>query len=705
MPHAPTLQSFIAGRWIGQHGAQVLRSAIDGHEIARTHEERPDFAEAVEHGRRQGVSGLMALDFQQRAQRLKALALYLSERKEQLYAISHHSGATRTDSWIDIEGGIATLSAYAALATSEMPSGRVLHEGPPIALGKQGQWMGTHILVPRDGLAVHINAFNFPVWGLLEKFAPCFLAGMPCIAKPASATAYLCEVLVRLIDASQILPPGSLQLILGRTGDLMDRLREGDVVTFTGSADTALQLRSHPNVLRRSVLFNAEADSLNSAILGPEVKPGQPEWDLMVREVVREMTVKAGQKCTAIRRVMVPQQHLDAMTEAIRNKLASVRIGDTRIAEVTMGALASASQREDVIHQIERLRGDCEIVLDRAQGHAPLGEGLNLDTMMSPVLLRCLRPDAASMLHSIEAFGPVSTLMPYEDLDHAVALAARGCGSLVASLYTHHPGHAAAAVEAMAAWHGRLAVIDRDAAGESTGHGSPLPMLKHGGPGRAGGGEELGGLRAVKSYMQRSAVQASPRILSAITAEYVRGAPLIECEVHPFRKTFEDLEIGHSLLTHRRTVTEADIVAFGGISGDYFYMHFDEEAAKASQFGKRIAHGYFVLSAAAGLFVHPPPGPVLANYGIDTLRFVKPVAIGDTIQARLTCKRKIDKPSRKPGEPAQGVVAWDVQVSNQHGELVASYDILTLVSRKAPAAGPEHAESSPGSQPKPAEPR
>lgn len=680
------MQHWIGGHWLDCDEGAPIASAMLDVEVASLPASIAPMEEAVHAARLHGRSALGQLDFARRGQMLRALAKHLLEHKEILYAWSFHTGATRKDSWIDIEGGIATLSAYAALAASELPSGRILHEGPPIALGKQGHWMGTHILVPREGVAVHINAFNFPVWGLLEKFAPCFLAGMPCVAKPASATAYLSEVLVRLIDASQILPRGSLQLILGPTGDLLDRLCEGDVVTFTGSADTALRLRSHPNILRRSVVFNAEADSLNSAILGPDVEPGTAEWDLMVREVVREMTVKAGQKCTAIRRVMVPRKHLDAMTQALSARLAAVRIGDSRLAEVTMGALASAAQREDVASQIARLRDDCELAFDAGAGASPLGEGLNLGAMMGPVLLRCAQPDAASTLHAVEAFGPVSTLMPYEDLDHAVALAARGCGSLVASLYSHNTRDAARAVEAMAAWHGRLAVIDRDAASESTGHGSPLPMLKHGGPGRAGGGEELGGLRAVKSYMQRAAVQASPRIMAAITGEYVRGAPVIDSELHPFRRTFEDLQVGHSLLTHRRTVTEADIVAFGGISGDYFYMHFDEEAARASPFGKRIAHGYFVLSAAAGLFVHPSPGPVLANYGVDTLRFVKPVAIGDTIQARLTCKRKIDKTSRKPGEAAQGVVAWDVQVSNQHGELVASYDILTLVSKREQAS-------------------
>lgn len=678
----PTLQSFIAGRWIGSQGATVLRSALNGQPLSRTHEERVDFAEAVDHGRREGNKSLAALDFQQRAQRLKALALYLAERKEQLYALSHHSGATRADSWVDIEGGNATLFSYAGIGSRELPSGNVVHEGPAMPLGKLGQFAGTHILVPRGGLAVHINAFNFPIWGMLEKFAPCFLAGMPCVVKPATATSYLTEAVVRLMDESGLLPAGSLQLVIGSTGDLLDRLQGQDVVTFTGSADTAAKLRVNANLVRHSVPFTAEADSLNCAILAPDVAPGDPEFELYIKEVVREMTTKAGQKCTAIRRAIVPRRHLDAVAEGIRSRLAKVVVGDPSLEGVRMGALASHEQQQDVTERLQMLLHSCDLLFGARDGFAPRGEGVEEGAFFAPTLLQARDPHADGGAHDIEAFGPVSTLMAYDDLDEALALAARGKGSLVASLVTHNPATAAKAAPAIAAWHGRLLILDRDAAAESTGHGSPLPQLKHGGPGRAGGGEELGGLRAVKHYLQRAAVQGSPTMLSAVTGEFVRGAKVIETEVHPFRRYFQEVQIGESLLTHRRTVTEADLVNFGCLSGDHFYMHFDEIAAKNSQFGKRIAHGYFVLSAAAGLFVYPGEGPVLANYGLDNLRFINPVGIGDSIRARLTCKRKIDQGKASPLGDPQGVVAWDVEVTNQHDEVVASYDILTLVVKR-----------------------
>ena len=681
MTQAPILQSHITGRWIGSRPAAALASAIDGRTVYHTHEESVDFAEAVAHARRTGGPALLALDFQQRALRLRALAKLLTEHKEELYAISAHSGATRADSWIDIEGGAGTLFAYAGVGANEMPSGNLVHEGPAMSLGKLGSFAGTHILVPRRGVAVHINAFNFPVWGLLEKFAPTFLAGMPCIAKPASSTSYLTQACVRIMLESGLLPEGSLQLVIGGTGDLLDRLDGQDIVTFTGSADTAAKLRGHANVLRQGIPFNAEADSLNCAILAPEVSPDDPEFDLFVKEVHREMTVKAGQKCTAIRRAIVPRRHLEAVAAKLRDRLANSVVGDPAVEGVKMGALASMAQLRDVAARVAELARGNTIIFGERDGFTPRGAGAAGGAFYSPTLLLCQTPDPGAAVHEIEAFGPVSTLMPYDDIDQAVALAALGRGSLVASLVTKDPKFAAQVAPQVAAWHGRLHVLDRESAAESTGHGSPLPLLKHGGPGRAGGGEELGGVRAVHHYLQRAAVQGSPTMVAAITGEYVRGAKVNESEVHPFRRWFEDLAIGDSLLTHRRTVSEADIANFGGISGDYFYMHFDEIAAKDTQFGKRIAHGYFVLSAAAGLFVYPGVGPVLANYGLDTLRFVKPVGIGDTIQARLTCKRKIDKPPRKD-QPAQGVVAWDVQVTNQQGEMVASYDILTLVLKR-----------------------
>jgi len=678
----PVLQSHIGGHWLGREPATTLHSAVNGRAVAATHAEAIDFGEATLHARQVGVPALLALDFQQRAERLKALAKFLNEHKEALYAGSAHTGATRSDGWIDIEGGTGTLFAYAGFGAAELPSGNLWHEGPALALGKKGGFAGTHILVPRGGVAVHINAFNFPVWGLLEKFAPSFLAGMPCIAKPATATSYLTEACVRLMLESGLLPPGSLQLVIGGTGDLLDRLEENDVVTFTGSADTAARLRTNANLVRRSVPFNAEADSLNCAILAPDVMPNQEEFELFVKEVAREMTVKAGQKCTAIRRAIVPRAQLDAVATRLRARLAKVVVGDPANEAVRMGALASLAQRSDVAERVAQLAAGNELIYGESDGFAPVGEGVAEGAFFAPTLLLCRKPQDDKAVHEVEAFGPVCTLMPYDELDEALALAARGRGSLVGTLVTYDPATAARAIPLAAMHHGRLLVLDREAAAESTGHGSPLPGLKHGGPGRAGGGEELGGLRAVKHYLQRCAVQGSPTMLAAVTREYVRGAQVIESEVHPFRRHFEDLHIGESLLTHRRTVTEADIVAFGGISGDYFYMHFDAVAAAESPFGKRIAHGYFVLSAAAGLFVSPAPGPVLANYGLDSLRFVKPVAIGDTIRARLTVKRKTDRRRQGPDGVGQGVVTWDVEVTNQQGEVVASYDILTLVAKR-----------------------
>jgi oxepin-CoA hydrolase / 3-oxo-5,6-dehydrosuberyl-CoA semialdehyde dehydrogenase len=682
--HTPTtLQSLIAGRWLGTEAHQPLHGALDNALIYHTHADRIDFGEALAYARKTGIPALMKLDFQKRAQLLKALALYLMERKEELYAVSHLTGATRPDSWVDVEGGIGTLFAYASMGGRELPSSNVLHEGPAMALGKRGGFAGTHILVPRGGVAVHINAFNFPIWGLLEKFAPSFLAAMPCIAKPATATSYLTHAVVRMMMESNLLPQGCLQLVIGSTGDLLDRLGGFDAVTFTGSAATAAKLKSTPNLISESVPFTAEADSLNAAILGPDVTPDDEEFDLFVKEVAREMTGKAGQKCTAIRRVIVPERLADAVGERLRARLAKIVVGNPQVEGVRMGALASKEQQRDVAERVELLARGNEVLFGARDGFAPVGAGCGDGAFFAPTLLLCRNASANAAVHDIEAFGPVSTIMTYGDIDEALDLAARGKGSLVTTLATKDPLIAAHAVPVAAASHGRVLILDREAAVDSTGHGSPLPQLKHGGPGRAGGGEELGGIRAVKHFLQRAAVQGSPTMLAAVTGEYVRGAAVKESDLHPFRRHFEDLEIGHSLLTHRRTVSEADIVNFGGISGDYFYMHFDEIAAKDTQFGRRIAHGYFVLSAAAGLFVSPAPGPVLANYGLDNLRFVAPVAIGDTIRARLTCKRKVDRNRTDEQGRGQGVVAWDVQVTNQHDELVASYDILTLVQKRA----------------------
>ena len=676
------LKSFIAGKWVGERQAKALPSAINGEIVAHTHNDTLNFKEAAEYGRKVGGKNLLAMDFQERALALKTMAMYLQEHKQALYALSMHTGSSNADNGFDIDGGFSTVFSYASIGRRELPSGNVVHEGPVTQLGKNNHFAGTHILVPRGGVALHIDAYNFPVWGMLEKFAPTFLAGMPSIVKPATSTCYVTELAVRLMHQSGALPEGSLQLIIGSTGDLFEHLQEQDVVTFTGSAKTARMLRNHPNIVQRSIPFNAEADSLNSAVLAPDVTPEHEEFDLFVREISREMTAKAGQKCTAIRRIMVPQNQVQTVCDKLKERLSKITVGDPSVKGVRMGALASIDQLEDVRANIQELLKTSEQVVGGDGSFKPTGEGTDKGAFIEPHLLLCRNPENGCGAHDIEAFGPVATVIPYDTLDHMVELVAKGRGSLVTTVTTRDPAIIAKLAPALAAYHGRLHLLDAEAAKESTGHGSPLPMLKHGGPGRAGGGEELGGIRAVHHYLQRTAIQGSPTMLAAVTGEYVRGAKLIENDVHPFRRHFEDLQICESLLTHRRTVTEADLVNFGCLSGDHFYMHFDEIAARESQFGKRIAHGYFVLSAAAGLFVYPGEGPVLANYGLDTLRFIEPVAPGDTIRARLTCKRKIDQGRMSPDGHPQGVVVWDVQVTNQENVLVASYDILTLVAKK-----------------------
>lgn len=682
MSDQPVVQSFIAGQWFGKQADQALLSPINGNTIFHTHSDVIDFGQSIDFARTKGRQSLLSMNFQSRASCLRDLGKYLLEHKEALYQLSTQTGATRSDSWIDIEGGAGTLFAYASMGRRELPSGNLIHEGDAMPLGKDGGFYGSHVLVPRHGVVVHINAFNFPIWGMLEKFAANFIAGLPCIVKPATSTSFLTEACVRLMHQSGCLPEGSLQLVIGRTGDLLNRLDGQDMVTFTGSAATAAKLRTTPNLIANAVPFNAEADSLNCAILAPDVAVDSVEFDLFVKEVAREMTAKSGQKCTAIRRVLVPENHMEAVAERLTARLAKVTVGDPSAEGVRMGPLATHVQQYDVLNQLDQLLKTSTLVSGGHDGCQPVGDNVDKGAFCQPTLLMSNDPDAEGGAHDIEAFGPISTLMAYKDTDHALALAARGKGSLVSTLVTNDPEVAAHVVPNLAVWHGRVHILNEQASKESTGHGSPLPMLKHGGPGRAGGGEELGGIRGVTHYLQRAALQGSPTMLGAVVKEYVRGGDTIETEVHPFRRYFENLQVGESLLTHRRTVTEADIVNFGCLSGDHFYMHFDDIAARDTQFEQRIAHGYFVLSAAAGLFVSPGEGPVLANYGLDNLRFVTPVPIGDTIRARLTCKRKIDQGKVSPkGEP-QGVVVWDVQVTNQKDELVASYDILTLVKKQ-----------------------
>ncbi|QIB66777.1 phenylacetic acid degradation bifunctional protein PaaZ [Kineobactrum salinum] len=676
------LQSYVTGQWRDGTGEPVVvHNAVTGAPLCEVSSEGIDFAAVVRHGRDTGGPALRAMTFHQRAAALKDMAKHLMAHKEDFYALSASTGATRADGWVDIEGGIGTVFTYASLVNRELPNDVVMVEGEMERLSKNGSFVGRHILSSKPGVSVHINAFNFPCWGMLEKIAPSLAAGVPVIVKPATPTAYLTEAVVREMIAGGFFPEGSIQLICGSVGDLLDQLEEQDVVTFTGSASTGRKLRSHPNIVANSVPFTMEADSLNCAILGQTVQPEDPEFELFVKEVAREMTVKAGQKCTAIRRAIVPADKLAAVSEALQARLDKAVLGDPAAEGVRMGPLVGRDQARDVRANVQRLAQECEIIYGGGEEFALTGTDNSSGAFFPATLLRCDDPLNQSLVHEVEAFGPVSTLMPYTSIDDAVAIARLGKGSLVGSLFTHDDQEARRVILATAPWHGRMLIINRDCAAESTGHGSPLAPLVHGGPGRAGGGEELGGIRAVKHYMQRTALQGSPTTLMAITSEYHPGARGYSDAVHPFKKYFEELQIGETLLTHRRTVTEADIVNFGCISGDHFYAHFDEIAAKDSFFGKRVAHGYFVISAAAGMFVDPAPGPVIANYGLENLRFIEPVAPGDTIRTRLTVKKKIKKKPRGDEKP-NGVVVWAIEVTNQADEAVAVYDIMTLVERR-----------------------
>jgi oxepin-CoA hydrolase/3-oxo-5,6-dehydrosuberyl-CoA semialdehyde dehydrogenase len=678
-----TLQSYAAGAWTAGTGSGVtLLNAVTGEPVGMASSEGLDFRGMLEHGRKTGGPALRTMTFHARARMLKALASYLMERKDRFYEVSAATGATRTDSWVDIEGGIGTLFSYASRGRREFPDETFYVEGEPEPLGKGGTFAGRHICVPLEGVAVHINAFNFPCWGMLEKLAPTFLAGVPAIVKPATATSYLTEAMVREMVASEILPPGALQLIVGSVGDLLDHLTAQDVVTFTGSAATGRKLKIHPRIIAESVRFNMEADSLNFSMLGPDAAPGTEEFDLFVKEVVREMTVKAGQKCTAIRRTLVPAILVEDAIRAIGKRLEGSTLGNPAVEGVRWGPLASRGQVEDVRKSLNALKAGANVVYGDPDQFDVTGADKAKGAFFPAVLLHCPRPLERSEPHQIEAFGPVNTVMGYGSVDEAIELARRGRGSLVGSLFTQDDAVAREVVLGTAAWHGRLMVMNRHSAKESTGHGSPLPGLIHGGPGRAGGGEEMGGTRGVLHYMQRCALQGHPTTLSRITGIWMKGAATPTDAVHPFRKHFEELSVGDTLFTHRRTVTEADLVNFAGLSGDHFYAHTDDLAASRSLFERRVAHGYFVVSAAAGLFVDPGEGPVLANYGLESLRFVKPVYPGDTIQVRLTVKQKIAKETPAGGVP-QGVVAWDVEVTNQTDEPVAVYTILTLVKKKA----------------------
>ena len=674
----PTLlQHFVKGQWLSadERDSVEILHAIHGNVHARASNEELDWQQVLNYGREVGNPALRALTFQERGLMLKALALHLHSKKEHFYQLSQATGATRIDSWIDIEGGIGNLFSYASLRRQFGDQPFAL-DGDAIGLSKGGSFVANHLLVPKEGVAVHINAFNFPVWGMLEKVAVNWLAGMPAIVKPATATSFLTEGVVREIIRSGILPPGAIQLICGPARQLLDHVDERDVVTFTGSASTGMKLRAHPNLNAHSVPFNMEADSLNSCILGSHVQPGDAEFELFIKEVRKEMTVKCGQKCTAVRRVFVPEPLIDDVQEALVKALSKSTKGDPNVEGVRMGALVNSAQKDEVLSQVKKLESEATCVYRDETD--PIGD-VDPAAFMGPVLLRMDDPDNAQRCHDVEAFGPVSTLMPYRDLDHAIALTNRGKGSLCCSLVSYDSKEAQHFVMGAAVMHGRILILDRDCAKESTGHGSPLPLLVHGGPGRAGGGEEMGGLRGIRHYMQRTALQGSPSMLSAITQTYHAGGQQTEAQPHLFQQYFEDLIIGHTVTTAKHTITEADIVNFANVSGDHFYAHVDETSLDGTIFEKRVAHGYYLLSKAAGLFVDPKKGPVLLNYGVEEARFTKPVYPGTTVGVRLTVKEKVEQEKRSEDDIRKGIVKFYVDMYDNEGESVAIATILTMV--------------------------
>ena len=675
------LGNLVMDKWIeGDGPGTILYNAIDGTSIKSTSSDGIDISGMYEFARNTGGHELRKMTFQERGLMIKALALHLHSKKDEFYKVSWATGATKIDSWIDIEGGIGNLFTNASLRR-RLPNTPFAVDGDFIPLSKEGSFGGHHLLVPKEGVAIHINAFNFPVWGMLEKIAVNLLAGVPAIVKPATVTSYLTETVVREIHKSGILPKGALQLICGSARNILDYVDERDVVTFTGSATTGRMLKSNERIINNSVPFNLEADSLNSAILGTDAKPGTPEFDLFIKEVRKEITVKCGQKCTAVRRIMVPKDQIDAVQDALSKALAKTVIGDPQVAGVSMGALVGQEQRKDVRSQVALLQEEAELVFGSTDSVETTGADSEKGAFMSPILLRVDRPSDAIKVHEIEAFGPVSTIMPYDSIEEAVSLSKMGKGSLCCSITTHDKNVASEFVRNAASMHGRILVLDRECAKESTGHGSPLPLLVHGGPGRAGGGEEMGGLRGVKHYLQRTAIQGHPSILTAITEQYQPGGSQPESEPHVFRKHFEELKVGDTVTTAKHTVTEADILNFANVSGDNFYAHVDETSLDGTLFEQRVAHGYFILSKAAGLFVDPKKGPVLLNYGIEECRFTKPVYPGATIGVRLTVKEKISQEKRDEEDVAKGIVKYLVDVYDETGETVAIATILTMVKK------------------------
>ncbi len=675
------LPSYVQGRWTAPEGdGRPMLDAVTGEEVGRLSTDGLDMAAVADHGRRVGGPTLRELTFPQRASLLKALAGHLREHREELYAVSARTGATLGDSKFDVDGGIGVLAAYASKGKRELPSGHVLLDGDVEQLSKGGTFLAQHVMAPRLGVAVQVNAYNFPVWGPLEKLAPALLAGVPSIIKPATPTAFLTAALVELIVDSGLLPEGTVQFLAGGVGDLFDHLTEQDSVSFTGSASTAQRLRTHPTLTSRAVRFTAEADSLNCSVLGPDAVAGTPEFDLYVTQLVTEMTVKAGQKCTAIRRAFVPEAQVDAVLEAVSARLATVVVGAPDAEGVRMGALAGLEQREEVRRSLKALTGSARIVSGDPDQVEVVGADAERGAFMAPVLLHAGDPHLAAV-HEVEAFGPVSTVLPYSSTTQVVELAARGQGSLAGSVVTGDAAFAREVVLGLAPWHGRLLVLDQDDAKESTGHGSPMPQLVQGGPGRAGGGEELGGIRGVRHHMQRTAVQGSPEMLTAITGRWFAGSARTVTDVHPFRKSLAELRLGDTVVGGPRTVTQEDVEHFAEFTGDTFYAHMDAEAAAANPFfGERVAHGYLVVSLAAGLFVDPAPGPVLANFGVDHLRFLTPVRFGSELTITLTAKQISPRDGADYGE-----VRWDADVTNADGESVARYDVLTLVAKEVPS--------------------
>lgn len=676
------LQNYYCGQWVaGTENGQVLYNAINGTEIATASSKGLDFGMMLDYGRTTGGKALRKMTFHERGRMLKALALHLMEKKEAFYKISWATGATRIDSWIDIEGGIGNLFANSSLRR-QFPNETFCLEGDPVSLGKNGTFMGHHICVPKEGVALHINAFNFPVWGMLEKIAVNLMAGVPAVVKPATVTSFLTEAVVREIIASKLLPEGSLQLICGSANGILDHVISQDVVTFTGSASTGKMLKAHPRIINESVPFNLEADSLNCMVLGNDVTPDMPEFEIFIKEVQREITVKAGQKCTAVRRIMVPENRMEDVQIALGKRLSSTVMGDPNVEGVRMGPLASKDQVKEVREKVEQLSKQQEIVYGSLDKFEVKGQDTERGAFFSPILMLNKDPFKYTDCHSVEAFGPVSTLMPYKSTEEAVELAKMGLGSLVCSIITADAKVAREYVLGAASMHGRILVLNNECAKESTGHGSPMPMLTHGGPGRAGGGEEMGGKRGIFHYLQRVALQGSPTMVTAITNVYQNGAKQIEKDVHPFKKHYEELEIGETLITAKHSVSEADIVNFANVSGDNFYAHMDSTSLEGTIFTQRVAHGYFVLSKAAGLFVDAKKGPVMLNYGLEECRFTKPVYPGMTIGVRLTVKEKVDTEKKTEDDIAKGIVKWLVDVYDETGETVAIATILTMVRKK-----------------------